>query len=184
MVGPRALAVTSDEVRQVGLGPVAGAASQVQTAGGSLAGNDHSLSSSTVAPPAGLPAPSAAQLVKQLGDNDPDRRAAAAEALARMGLAAHEALPALTRALQDSDERVRISAARAVAQFGPLAADAVSGLLKLLKDRATPVRRQAAEALVTLGSDAKGTAAALTDALKDEDGVVRAHAAFALNWFH
>ena len=56
-------------------------------------------------------------LILALEDEDPDVRAAAAEALWRKGPEAVEAVPALIRALEDEDPGVRSAAANALEQI-------------------------------------------------------------------
>jgi formylglycine-generating enzyme required for sulfatase activity len=65
-------------------------------------------------------------------------RATAAGALAGMGNAAEDAVPALTAALADKEEVVRRYSAKALAAIGPKARDAIPALEKLLLDPAKP----------------------------------------------
>lgn len=88
----------------------------------------------------GLPALPA--LIAALKDPQADVRDRAAQALARMGPPAQEAVPALVAALNDTDWRVRRSAARALGQIGPGAEAAVPALIEVIRnpeaDRGAP----------------------------------------------
>ena len=83
-------------------------------------------------------AASVPSLVEALRDENPDVRAQAAWALARMGPEAREAVPSLAAALADEDDRVRQSAARALGQIGPDAAEAVGVLIQAMRDERRP----------------------------------------------
>ncbi|HVA47205.1 MAG TPA: HEAT repeat domain-containing protein [Pirellulales bacterium] len=73
-------------------------------------------------------------LLDTLADPDPDVRAQAAHALARMGQKAEPAVPALIHALDDPNQDVRQGAARALGQIGSGAEEAVPALIKAIKD--------------------------------------------------
>lgn len=75
-------------------------------------------------------------LVTTLASDDPEVRARAAQALARMGPTAEPAVPALIQALSDEDPRVRQAAARALGQIGPAARSAVPALIRTLRAEA------------------------------------------------
>jgi HEAT repeat protein len=74
-------------------------------------------------------------LVRALGDPDPGVRLRAAEALARIGPDAKEAVPELIRLLSDEREHVetRKAAAWALGQIGPPASGAVPELMRILQ---------------------------------------------------
>jgi HEAT repeat protein len=70
--------------------------------------------------------------VEALHAPDPLLRRQAAQALARIGPDARDAVPDLIAALQDGNEEVRKYAARAIGQVGPEARAAVPRLLEEL----------------------------------------------------
>ena len=73
--------------------------------------------------------PAGKELVAVLaGDNDPNVRRSAVEALARIG-DAELAVPALIAALKDTDSQVRAQAARALGRYGPAAKPAEKDLV-------------------------------------------------------
>lgn len=82
----------------------------------------------------GLPAMPA--LIDALRDPSADVRDRAAQALARIGPPARQAVPSLIDALNDPDWRVRRSAARALGQIGPAAEEAVPALIEVIRDPA------------------------------------------------
>jgi HEAT repeat protein len=77
-------------------------------------------------------------------------RCAAIDALGRLGPAAAEAAPALTRLLADQKPVVRCAAAEALGRIGPAAAPAQAALELALKDDSGDVRTAAAEALKSI----------------------------------
>jgi HEAT repeat protein len=83
----------------------------------------------------GLPA--LPELIVALKDPHADVRDRAAQALARIGPPASQAVPALVDALRDPDWRVRRSAARALGQIGPAAEAAVPALIDVIRDPAS-----------------------------------------------
>ncbi|OLE16493.1 MAG: hypothetical protein AUI36_37310 [Cyanobacteria bacterium 13_1_40CM_2_61_4] len=78
------------------------------------------------------------------GDPDVTKRLLAADALGRIGLADHKAIPPLITALKHPDVELRIRAARALARFEDAADNAVSRLLDLIHDPVSPRLRYAA----------------------------------------
>lgn len=129
-------------------------------------------------------APSAGQasvpvLAEALSDEEPQVRAAAAEALGRIGQGSSTALPDLVRLLRDLDATVRLQAVEALPN---IARDTVivDPLILALSDAAPEVRRAAAAALGALATSTSESVAALARALKDSSTAVRAAAALAL----
>lgn len=152
-----------------------------------------------------------AALTEALGDPDnPEVRAAAANALGQVGPRARPAVPALVRALDDKSDAVRLAAARALSQLDPEAArpaiptlvrlvgmrepqhygahevlqklgpDGINGLIQALQDRDKQLRRAAAYGLGDLRVRGRAAVPALKAALRDDDPLVRALAGAAL----
>lgn len=109
---------------------------------------------------------------------NPEVRAAAATALAKIGNDAAPALPALSRALQDKDPKVRSSAVEAFGSIGKRAM--IPYLVANLKHENASVRYNAAHGLTRLGNYAESAVPTLTDTLKDKEAWVRLTAATAL----
>ena len=76
-----------------------------------------------------------------------------AEALAKMGGSAREAIPLLRRALGDENERVRAAAANAIGKIKTNAEEAVPALIKGLKDQYREVRSASALALESIDTE-------------------------------
>ncbi len=112
-------------------------------------------------------------LIAALNDPSPDIRAAATDALGRVGPAAKAALPALTATLKDTDKAVRQHAAFALGVVDPDDTSVVPSLIELLKDSDLEVRRHAALSLGRLGPGARPALAALTEASRDADSRFR-----------
>lgn len=116
------------------------------------------------------------QWKRELGDQDPGVRFAAAEALGKMG---REAIPTLTQALRNKQADVRNAAAYGFGKMGPndrLAA--ISTLTEMLADREANAPSFAAiGALGNLGPDA---IPALIELLHDNDPAVREPTAWTL----
>ena len=91
-------------------------------------------------------------LVKMLSDEDPRKRARAADDLGKRGARAAAAEPALRGALKDADKRVRASAALALGNLGPAADAAVPALVAALKRGPEEVEWSAAVALGRIGT--------------------------------
>lgn len=129
-------------------------------------------------------APSAGQasvppLTEALADREPQVRAAAAEALGKIGRASATALPQVVLLVRDPDATTRLKAVEALPN---IARDTslVDPLVVALSDSAPAVRRAAAAALGALGTSTSTSIAALAQALKDSLAAVRAAAALAL----
>ena len=118
--------------------------------------------------------------VWKLKDTDSAVRSAAADALAGIGTAAKEAMPALIEALKNKDPGVRRVAASVLGIVGPEAREAAPALIRTLKDADPTVRSLAAAALGRIGPPAKAAVPALKKASRDKDRTVRAAAALAL----
>ncbi len=123
-----------------------------------------------------------------LKDASPGTRAAAADALRRLGPDAREALPEIQQVLQDkaADRPTRVQCALAVGRIGaPQALAALPALKEVLADAKAPVevRKAAAEALGQLGKDAAPAAETLGQVLATAgtDRDVRREAAAALD---
>jgi len=110
-------------------------------------------------------APALEEVVKGLGDPEPDVRIAAAWALSQMESAGARAVPDLGRALKDPDPRVRSLSAVALRSIGPKAVGAVPELMQALNDPAAYVRAPAADALGSIGPAAKAAVPALSERL-------------------
>ncbi len=106
-------------------------------------------------------------------------RAAAADILGDIGLAARPAIPGLLKCLSDESEWVRRNAAEAL---GVIAApEAVPNLARnLVNDSSDFVRHNAALSLAKIGKEAGAARAALQKSLGDENLYVRGNARLAL----
>ena len=114
----------------------------------------------------------------------PDTHVAVSAALARIGPAAVEAVPALVAELSSGDAGRRWRAARTLGRIGPGAAASVPQLVSALEDPNEGVRLRAARALGLMGPEARSAAAALQRATGDPDGGVRREAQQALERLH
>jgi len=111
-------------------------------------------------------------LINALGENDLGLRLAAAQALGSMGLAAHEAVPALVKNLGDGQDSVRDDTARALGLIGPEAGPA---LVRALQDADAHRRAGAAGALAQMEPPFHDGAREVEQAAaKESDPVVRA----------
>ncbi|MCX7854524.1 MAG: HEAT repeat domain-containing protein [Anaerolineae bacterium] len=95
-------------------------------------------------------------------------------ALEKLGPAAREAIPALTRVLEDGTPDVRGRAVRALGDIGP---EAIPALTLALGDGDPRIRKSAIWELGKIGPDAVPI---LTELLWDEDPEIRRHAVWAL----
>ena len=120
------------------------------------------------------------RLIRELDHQGWKQRSCAAEALAKMGSAATEAVPQLITALQDPDSNVRAHAAKALGSMDPAAAEAVPELIQALEDPDVDVRKCLADALGTLGPVAAGAVPQLMRQLDEHNLQVRKCAASAL----
>lgn len=93
--------------------------------------------------------------VPALAEKLEDRELAplAATALGRIGPAAQEAVPALTKLLDSGNEETRREAILALAEIGPKAESAVPALMGLLKKEGDPLRAGGAYALAMIGAE-------------------------------
>jgi len=115
--------------------------------------------------------------ISALGNPDADVRRGAAEALARLGPSAVEAIPALIATLNDTDTGARWHSAVALGAIGP---GAVELLVGALRGTNATTRQGAALALGRMGPSASRALRPLITALKDPDASVRERAAEAL----
>ena len=122
-------------------------------------------------------------LVAALKSSDALERRLAAHALAEIGRAAREAVPALTEALRDSESFVRVWAAAALARVEPENLNAIPALIAGTRDETYFVRSLSAWHLGRLGPQHPGIQAALPELrelLNDNDPSARAEAVVAL----
>ena len=121
--------------------------------------------------------------VAALKSSDSLERRLAAHALAEIGPAAREAVPALIAALRDPESFVRVWAAAALARVQPENPDAIPALVAGTHDAISFVRSLAAWHLGRLGPMHPGIKSAvpeLRELLNDKDPSVRAEAIVAL----
>jgi len=121
--------------------------------------------------------------VAALKSSDALERRLAAHALAEIGPAAREAVPALIEALRDPESFVRVWAAAALARVQPENPDAIVALVAGTRDGISFVRSLAAWHLGRLGPGHPGIEALvpeLRELLNDNDPSVRAEALVAL----
>ena len=124
-----------------------------------------------------------ADWVEALRSSNSLERRLATHALAEIGRAAQEAVPALTKALCDSESFVRVWAAAALARVEPENLNAVPALVAGMRDESYFVRSLSAWHLGRLGPQHPGIQAALTELrelLNDNDPSARTEAAVAL----
>ena len=124
-----------------------------------------------------------ADWVEALKSSNSLERRLATHALAEIGRAAQEAVPALTEALRDSESFVRVWAAAALARVEPANLNAVPALVAGMRDESYFVRSLSAWHLGRLGPQHPGIQAALTvlrELLNDNDPSARAEAVVAL----
>ena len=124
-----------------------------------------------------------ADWVAALKSSDPLERRLAAHALAEIGRAAREAVPALTEALHDPVSFIRVWAAAALARVEPEHPDAIPALVAGTRDGIHFVRSLAAWHLGRLGPRHPGIEAAVPELgklLNDNDPSARAEALVAL----
>ncbi|MAF09228.1 hypothetical protein CMK11_02155 [Candidatus Poribacteria bacterium] len=125
--------------------------------------------------------PAVPALTDELESDTWSIRAAAANILGDIGVAAEYAAPALAKRLGDAEPWVRRNAAEALGHLGGGAGEVVRGLGGLLADDVEWVRLNAAVALTRIGGEAAGAVPALESALDDDAYYVRANAAHALD---
>lgn len=129
-------------------------------------------------------APSAGQasvpvLTEALADDEPQVRAAAAEALGKIGQGSAAALPQLFLVVRDRDATVRLKTVEALPNISR-DTSIVDALVGAFSDSAPEVRRAAAAALGALSMSTSRSITALVRALTDSSAAVRAAAALAL----
>ena len=117
-----------------------------------------------------------------LGEKDSKTRLEAVRALGKMGVAAKEAIPALTELLRDreKEENIRLQAAGALGKMGPEAKAAIPALTELLRHEDGAVGLVAASILGKMGLQAEATIPTLMEFLRDKEWGVRTAAATAL----
>jgi HEAT repeat protein len=121
--------------------------------------------------------------VAALKSSDALERRLAAHALAEIGRAAREAVPALIEALRDSESFVRVWAAAALARVEAENLNAIPALIAGTRDETYFVRSLSAWHLGRLGAQHPGIQAALPELrelLNDNDPSARAEAVVAL----
>ena len=121
--------------------------------------------------------------IAALKSSDPLERRLATHALAEIGSAAREAVPALIEALRDPESFIRVWAAAALARVQPENLDAIPALVAGTRDGISFVRSLAAWHLGRLGPGHPGIEALvpeLRELLNDNDPSVRAEALVAL----
>ena len=121
--------------------------------------------------------------VAALKSSDPLDRRLAAHALAEIGPAAREAVPALIETLRDPESFVRVWAAAALARVQPENPDAIPALVAGTRDGISFVRSLAAWHLGRLGPGHPGIESVVPELrglLNDNDPSVRAEALVAL----
>lgn len=108
-------------------------------------------------------------------------REAAALAVAQIGAAHPEAVPALSEALSSEQSGLRVASARALTQLGAKAAKATPALVVALGARDALLRWRAAQALAAIGPAAAEALPQLSKVLAEDPGrEIRAAAATAL----
>ena len=121
--------------------------------------------------------------IAALRSSDSLERRLASHALADIGPAAREAVPALIEALRDPESFVRVWAAAALARVQPENPDAIPALVAGIRDGVSFVRSLAAWHLGRLGPGHPGIESvvpALRELLNDNDPSVRTEAQTAL----
>jgi HEAT repeat protein len=125
--------------------------------------------------------PAVPELAKELSDGDDTvNHVYVIRVLARMGPAATDAVPGLTRALGSQFLHVRIAAAEALANIGPPPETAIPALVAGLSDRSADARQAMATCLARVGAAAEPAVPFLLPLLADRDDRVRKAAAAAL----
>ena len=116
-------------------------------------------------------------LIQQLQGPHVGRREQAARAIAKMGPAAKEAIPALTAALND---KVRLGNKAIPDALAGIGTDALPAILQAMKSADPYVRAEAIAAIRLLGPAAKDAVPVLVGALDDENRAVQINACMAL----
>jgi HEAT repeat protein len=128
---------------------------------------------------------SVAALTGVLKDSDPSARAAAADALAKVGTDAREAANGLLPLIDDSDKAARQAAIFALGRISPdNPSFAAAALIKQFgNEKDADLRREIVVSLKLIGDRSDTTVNALAGALADPDGEVKAAAVAALGTF-
>ncbi len=123
--------------------------------------------------------PASGALLTALTDPDPHVRAVAAHSLPAIGVAADQAIPALTAMLETDQQMV---AARVMSQYTADAKPALPDLIEVLTDTSldSETRWNAARTIGKIGADAAEAIPVLVVCLEDEVDTVREHSAEAL----
>jgi HEAT repeat protein len=121
-------------------------------------GNDEAIRETlrllpTLGPEAKLIIPDMVELLSTV--HDADARQTAITALARIGIAAENALPSVLRVLDDPDPIIRARAAECVGHIGATAKEATPKLQRLLTDDDESVRKAASEALKAIAPESE-----------------------------
>ena len=109
-------------------------------------------------------------MIRDLGDQDPNVRALAFQALQEKKEAA---LPALIKALKDKDWKARNGAVNLIRAMGADGKDAPPALIKTLKDPNLNVRLDTMRAIENTALLGSREVPALLSALKDNDDPIR-----------
>lgn len=125
--------------------------------------------------------PAVEALVDELGSDAWSVRAAAANILGDIGVAAEGSAPALAALLDDDEAWVRRNAVEALGHLGQASAEGAPSVAGLLTDDVEWVRLNAAVALTRIGPIAAAAVPDLVSALDDGAYYVRANAAHALD---
>jgi HEAT repeat protein len=125
---------------------------------------------------------SISSLVTVLKDTDASARAAAADAIAKVGGDAKEAATGLLPLIDDSDKGVRHAAIFALGRIEPDNASFVAAafIKRFGEEKDAELRRSIIVSLKLLGDKSEATVAALASWLNDPDGEVRSAAASCL----
>lgn len=123
---------------------------------------------------------SVAELNQALSSSEWQEREKAAIAIAKIGVEAKAAIPALMERLDDEEWQVRKAATDALANLEPKAKSIVPALTAMLKDEEWQVRKSAAYALIAIGTGLKPAIPNLIEAINDEEWQVRKPAILAL----
>jgi len=123
-------------------------------------------------------AKSVATLAAELRSTDPHLRHDAARKLAKLGLAANQAVPELASALTDPDKRVRFHSAKALSEIGPDAQSAGPSIISALPTADADCRYYLVKTLskLDLNSEHAPAVPALINALRDENSKTRYYA--------
>lgn len=122
-------------------------------------------------------------LQKQLTDEAPCVRAAAAEAFRKMGPIASSAVTTLIAALDDPADYVRLAMIRALGHIGAPAESSLATLVKIARNEKQPasVRLAAVDAIAQIRSWAAPLVIHCGDLLSHEDEGIRKHASVVLS---